>query len=97
MVAELPSSRFNLEGSLVPLRKLMGVAVAELRFQGTTRDHVAGQHAVWRLHFLLSVRLVWAGATSIFFLPHAGGALRAPAAAFVAALHHVGGDLRPPL
>jgi hypothetical protein len=74
-----------------------GVAGARLRAQAEARSRAADQLGARGFRLLLGVRPGRAGATGVVVLPHAAGVLRAPAAAPFPQLHHIGGDLRPPL
>jgi hypothetical protein len=74
-----------------------GVAGARLRAQAEARSHATGQLGARGFHLLLGVRPGRAGATGVVILPHATGVLRALAVAPFPQLHHIGGDLRPPL
>jgi hypothetical protein len=74
-----------------------GVVGARLRAQAEARSCAAGQLGTRGFRLLLGVRPGRAGATGVVVLPHAAGVLRAPAAAPFPQLHHIGGNLRPPL
>jgi hypothetical protein len=74
-----------------------GVAGARLRAQAEAWSRATGQLGARGFRLLLGVRPGRAGATGAVVLPHAAGVLRAPATAPFPQLHHIGGDLCPPL